>query len=198
MPGQFACCTALYIVSPEVLIERYLHGIEPPNGYLTQCGTWWLLVDGTATETGDWGRQRDIGTALSTEEGVAISVFLADMEWAISLSVNGEPGPGVVYMPDNAELIARSPYSLMALEQALGLLFPDLVDLDEVDYLFGALLEDALAPEVVSTELFTMLGLTPDWLRWAWFETIPDQLFTDPDLSDRVIPLGEARELWDE
>jgi hypothetical protein len=86
----------------------------------------------------------------------------------------------------------------MALEQALGLLFPDLVDLDEVDYLFGALLEDALAPEVVFTELFTMLGLTPDWLRWAWFETIPDQLFTDPDLSDRVIPLGEARELWDE
>lgn len=198
MPGQFACCTAFYVVSPEVLAERYTTGIDPPNGYLTQAGAWWLLVDGTAAETGNWGRQRDIGTVLSTEEGVALSVFITDEEWAVALAVNGEPGPSAVYLPDNDELLARAPYSLMALEQALGLLFPDYMIIDEVDALFGALLEGATPPETVFTELFTMLGVSPDWLCWAWFESIPDQLFTDPDLSDRVIPLGEARELWEE
>jgi hypothetical protein len=198
MPCQYACCTFFYITSPEILVERYLQGIEPANGYLTQAGTWWQLVDGTAAETGNWARQRDIGTALSTEEGVALSVFIADEEWAISLSVNGEPGPSAVYLPDNAELLSRVPYSLMALEQALGLLFPDYVDLDTVDALLGALLEGALPPETAFTELFTMLGIPEDWLRWALFEAIPDQLILDPDLSDRVLPLGAAHDLWEE
>ncbi len=198
MPGHVACCTAFYVREPDVLAERYTLGIAPPNGYLVQAGTWWLLVDGTAAETGNWGRQRDIATVLSAEEGVALSVFITDAEWAIALAVNGEPGPTAVYLPDNAELIARAPFSLMALEQALGLLFPDLADMDRIDALFGALLEDAEPPETVFSELYIMLGVAEDWLRWAWFEAIPDQLFTDPDFADRVIPLGEARTLWEE
>lgn len=198
MPGAFACCSLFAVVSPELLAERYEHGIEPPNGYLTQMEGWWLLVDGTASETGNWARQRDIGIALSAEEGIAISVFITDQEWALSLAVNGEPGPTAIYLPDNEELIARVPFTLMALETAFSLLYPDRVDVDEVDALFGALLEDALPPETVFTTLFAMLGIPEDWLRWAWFESIPEQLFMDPDLAARTIPLGAAKELWEE
>ena len=198
MPGAFACCSLFSVVSPELLAERYEQGIEPPNGYLTQLDGWWLLVDGTACETGNWARQRDIGIALSADEGIAVSVFIADEEWALSLAVNGEPGPTTIYLPDNDELLARAPYTLMALETAFSLLYPDRMDVDEVDALFGALLEGASPPEVVFTALFAMLGIPEDWQRWAWFESIPEQLFTDPDLADRVIPLGEAKQLWEE
>lgn len=198
MSGHFACCTFFSVRSSETLGERYEVGIEPADGYLTSLDGWLVLVDATATATGNWARQRDIGIVLSEDEGVAISVFITGEEWALSLAVNGEPGPTAIYTPQNDELIARVPFSLMAIEQAFGLLYPDRVDIDEIDAVFGALLDDALLPEDAFDAILTMLGVTNDWQRWCWYETIPEQLFTDPDLADRVTPLGEARALWEE
>jgi hypothetical protein len=198
MPGHLACCTLLYVTDPETLAARYEAGIEPADGYLTYLDGWWMLVDATATATGNWARQRDIGLALSDEAGVALSIFITGDEWALALAVNGEPGPTAIFTPQNDEVMARVPFSLMALEQALGLLYPDRVDVDEVDYLFGALLEGALAPEEAVDGVVRMLGVPDDWMRWSWYESIPEQLFTDPDLADRVVPLGDAKDLWEE
>ncbi len=198
MPGHLACCTLFAVTHPETLAERYTVGIDPPDGYLTYLNGWWMLVDATATATGNWARQRDIGLALSDEEGVALSIFITDDEWALALAVNGEPGPTAIFTPQNDEVMARAPYSLMALEQALGLLYPDRIDTEEVDYLFGALLDGALPAEEAINEIVLMLGCPADWMRWSWYESVPEQLITDPDLADRVIPLGAAKALWEE
>ncbi len=52
--------------------------------------------------------------------------------------------------------------------------------------------------EEAVTQLLAMLDCPPSWLRWSWYETIPQQIFTDPDLLKSVTPLGEAKQFWEE
>lgn len=77
-------------------------------------------------------------------------------------------------------------------------IFHDDIDRSRLDELFGALLEGAVSPEEAINELLLMLEVSADWLRWSWYETIPEQLFIDPDLAARVIPLGAAKALQEE
>jgi hypothetical protein len=90
------------------------------------------------------------------------------------------------------------PGRLLAVESVLTDLFPDDADPAAIDELFGAVLEGVLPFDEAVSSIFDMLGVPPEWLRWSWFETIPQQLFIDPDLADRVVPVGEACHFWEE
>jgi hypothetical protein len=182
----------------EELVTRYEAMVDPANGYLTDVEAGWLLVDATASETADWRRETDIAIDLSDDGVIALSVFLNGPSWALAVAQDARPGPVAVYDPDDTDVLDALPQKLMDVESALGMLFPDDVDVDEVDAIFGAVLEGVMSPDEGMTELLTMLGCRRDWLRWSWCETIPEQLFTDPDLAHRVTPLGEARQFWEE
>jgi hypothetical protein len=180
------------------LRDHYETIAEPANGYLTQLQDACVLVDAVASETADWARQTHLATLLSLDNTVALSVFIIGDLWAIALSYDGKAGPVAAFTPDNSKAIDQLPHVLFALEKQLVDLFPDRVDAEAIDQIFGAMLEGAVSAEDGIVELLDMLGCPPDWLRWSWYETIPEQLFLDPDLTDRVAPLGEARTLWEE
>jgi len=198
MPGVYACCTFFQHVTPEELAVSYEESAEPANGYLVSLNTWWMLDDATATEASDWGRQLELATQLTGEEGTAISVFLVGELWTLALCHGGNRGPVALFVPGDSKLLEQLPHQLLAFEQAFGELFPDDVDTDEVDSIFGALLDGAMLPEEAFSSLLQMVGVAADWQRWCWCETVPYQLFTDPDLSSRVIPLGLAKAFWEE
>jgi hypothetical protein len=197
MANASVCCTVFQRVSPEELIERYEENADPANGYLTEVGDWWELVDAQASETADWRRQIQLATELADEDTLAISIFIAEDSWALALATAGKQGPLAVYAPEDKDVIDRIPQQLLTIENILVQWLSD-VEVEKVDVIFGAMIEGALPAEEGLDELLTMLGCSPDWLRWSWFETIPQQLFIDPDLKDRVRPLGEAKALWEE
>jgi hypothetical protein len=199
MTGVYACSTFFHDVAPEELRRVYEADAEPANGYLVDLHEgWWGLVDAMASETVDWGRQLELASLLTGDDGTAVSVFLVGEHWAMAFTHGGARGPVAVYMPEDRKVLERLPHELLALEGVLAEYFPDDVDADAVDALFGAVLEGATPIEDVFTEICDMLRIAPDWLRWSWYETIPEQLFTDPDLAPRVLPLGAVKELWEE
>lgn len=198
MASACACGTIFFWGDPEALAQEYEAEAEPANGYLTAVGAGWLLADATASETADWERQLTLAAVMSDENQLAISVFLAGGCWVLALTVGGQPGPKAVCIPEDTRVMQQLPLELMAFEQALVDRFPDRVEADELDAVFGAVLEGAIAPDEMLTSVLQMLGCTADWQRWSWYETIPQELFLDPDLTDRVIPLGTARQLWEE
>jgi hypothetical protein len=198
MPTPLACCTAFLNTDPEHLIEQYEALADPPCGYLTRVGALWLLTDVQATETADWGRQLRLGTEITENGCASISVFCVGDRWGIAVAVDGVEGPIAVYEPDDAGLMADLPRRLLGVERTLAALSGGAVNAAEVDRLFGALLEGVLPFDEVVEGVLLMLGCHTDWLRWAWADTIPQQLFLDPDLADRVLLLGDAKGLWEE
>lgn len=180
------------------LAARYEEHAENPCAYLTRVNDEWIFTDSLATETADWARQFELATAMTEDEVTGISVFMVGDLWALGVSYDGRRGPVAAFVPDNAAQMRELPQRLLAVENALAELFPDAVDPDRIDALFGAVLEGVLPFEEAVTSIFEMLGVLAEWLRWSWFEAIPEQLFIDPDLADRVVPVGEACGFWEE
>lgn len=198
MTGTHVCGTFFFRATPETLAERYEAAADPANGYLTRLNGSSLLVDAQATETADWSRQTRLAAAMTDEDEAALSVFIVGESWALALAQGGAPGPVAVYTVGDPDVLDTLPFSLRALEEGLTAQFPRSIHPDAVDYLFGALLEGVIPAEEVVSAILQMLGCAPDWLRWGWYETIPEQLLLDPDLAERVTPLGDARDLWEE
>ncbi|HEX2949098.1 MAG TPA: hypothetical protein VHV83_05965 [Armatimonadota bacterium] len=193
------CSTIFFNADPTEISTQYEAIADPANGYLTRLhDDCVVLVDAAASETADWSRQTQLAALLSANEVIAISVFVVGELWALALAFDGQAGPVAAFTPDNPKAMEELPHKLLAIEQQLDNIFPDGVDTEELDRLFGSMLEGYITPEEGITELFDQLGCPPDWPRWSWYETIPEQLFLDPDLANRVIPLGETRELWEE
>ncbi|MHB9023401.1 MAG: hypothetical protein ACYC7E_04390 [Armatimonadota bacterium] len=198
MATACACSTLFQRIAPEELIERYEENADPANGYLTQVGDWWELVDAQASEMADWSRQTQLAADLAEEDTLAISVFLAGDSWALALATAGKQGPVAVFTPDDTDVLERLPHQLLAIENNLEQWLPGDIDAEKIDAIFGAILEGALPADEGLDELLILLGCSPDWLRWSWYEAIPLQLITDPDFVGRVQPLGEAKALWEE
>lgn len=193
-----ACTTIFFHTDAEELAERYLANTDNPCAYLTCVNGAWVFVEELASETADWARQMNLALAMSEEEAIAFSVFLVGNLWALGLAFDGRQGPVAAYVPDDPTRISQLPQQLLAIEQALDDLFPDDVDPEQIDVLFGAVLDGAMPMDDAITEILEKLGCPPDWQRWSWFETVPEQLFIDPDLADRVVPVGEACHFWEE
>ena len=193
-------CSTIFFnkANPEELVALYEAIAEPVNGYLTILDGMAVLVDALASETANWARQHDLAAALSADDAIALSVFIVGDLWALALARDGQPGPVAAFTPDSSKVLEQLPHKLLGIERQLDDLFPDVTDLEKVDAIFGAMLDGATPAEDGISELLDMLGCPPDWLRWSWYETIPEQLFLDPDLADHVIPLGEARAFWEE
>ncbi len=199
MADVFACCTFFHNIGPEELRRAYEENAEPANGYLIDLHEgWWGLLDATATEAGDWARQLELATELTGDDALALSLFIVGEHWAVAFTHGGERGPVAVYVPDDRKVLERLPHELLGLERVLAESFSDEIDPDELDALFGAVVDGATPIEEAFAEICTMLRIAPDWLRWSWYETIPEQLFTDPDLAPRVLPLGDVKGLWEE
>lgn len=192
------CSTLFFQSDPREIVNRYEAQVEPANGYLTVLDEVCILVDALATETANWSRQHELAALLAGDDGVALSVFIVGSLWALSLCRDGQPGTIAAFTPDESKVLEQLPVRLLTIERQLDEYFPNIVDTEEVDTLFGAMLEGARAAEDGISELLAMLGCPPDWLRWSWYETIPEQLFLDPDLADHVTPLGEAKAFWEE
>lgn len=200
MTSACACSTIFfghYRVDPEAIIAQYEETVEPANGYLTRLNHECVLVDATASELADWSRQIDLAAALTSEDVFALSVFLVGDLWALGVARNGKTGPVAAFTPDSPKTLEQIPHKLLAIEQQLIELFPD-ADGEEIDRVLGMLLDGMTSPDDAFSELLDLLGCPADWLRWSWYETIPEQLFLDPDLAHRVTPLGAARALWEE
>ncbi len=198
MASSYSCTTIFFHTSGADLTERYLANTEQACGYLTRVGEAWVFVDAAATETADWVRQLDLATVMTDDTGIAISVLLVGEHWALGVAHDGRMGPVAVYLPDDPDVLKQLPQRLLAIESLLVDLFTDDVEAEQVDTLFGAVLEGVLPPEEAISEILAMLGCPPEWVRWSWYETIPEQLFLDPDLASRVTPLGEASLFWEE
>lgn len=192
------CCTLFDRCLPDELTAHYEAYAEPANGYLIRLQHWSLLVDAVATETANWVRQCELSAEMTCEDGVAVSLFLVDRYWAIAVAAGGKRRAFAAYMPDDPKLFERLPNELHKVEQALALYFPDDIDIVRVDELFGAIIDNGITVEDGFLALTDLLGISPEWLRWSWYETIPEQLFTDPDLAPRVKALGDAKQLWEE
>lgn len=191
-------CSIFFYISPEELAARYEAIAEPADGYITELQQKLMLVDATACGLADWVRQVELAVMLSAGDKLAFSIFFVGDHWALAMARDGKPGPVAAYTPDNPKTMEELPYNLLALEDALDENFHDDINREELDILFGALLEGALPAEEVINELLLMLEIPADWLRWCWYETIPEQLFLDPDLTNRVTALGNAKALWEE
>ncbi len=191
-------CTLFFHSSAEEIASHYEEIANPANGYLTRIHGGCLLVDATVSETADWARQIELAIQLCGEDAIAFSILIVGDLWALALARGGQPGPIAAYTPDNVKTLELLPNQLLSIEQMLQEIFPDRVDAAYIDQLFGAMIEGAIEPGEGISEIVDMLGCPPDWQRWSWYETIPEQIFLDPDLSSRVTPLGDARELWDE
>lgn len=194
----YCACSIFFHISPEELAERYQLIAEPADGYITELQQQAILVDSATCALADWVRQVGLAVQLSANDKLALSIFIVDKHWALALARDGKAGPVAAYTPDNPKTLEELPYKLLALEDALHEIFHDDINREKLDALFGALLEGALPAEDVIHELLLMLEVPADWLRWSWYETIPEQLFLDPDFSNRVTPLGDARALWEE
>ena len=193
-----ACaCTLFFRIDPEELAERYEAIAEPPDGYLTRLHGCCVLVD-AASEVADWAHLVELATPLTADHAIALSVFIVGAHWALALARDGQAGPVAAYTPDQAKTLDQLPHQLLALEGVFDDIFHDDIDRERIDQIFGALLEGAVCAEDALQSVIAMLGVPEDWMRWSWYETIPEQIFLDPDLAARVIPLGAARELWDE
>jgi len=195
---SIACMTIFFHTDGPELISRYEATAENPSAYFTRVNGEWIFTDELATETADWARQQELAMVMTEEEVIGISVFMVGNLWALGVAFDGRQAPVAAYVPDNADQMRELPGRLLGIESALADLFPDNADPQVIDELFGAVLEGALPFEEAVSSIFDMLGVPPEWLRWSWFETIPQQLFIDPDLSDRVVPVGEASLLWEE
>jgi hypothetical protein len=193
-----ACMTIFFHAGADELAARYQAAADRPCGYLTRVGERWIFTEATATETADWERQLELAAAMTDEGVVGISVLLVGAHWALAVARDGRAGPMAVCVPDNEEQARALPRQLSAVEQALVELFPDEIDAERVDELFGAVLEGATPIDEAVTEILGMLGCSAEWPRWSWYETIPEQLFIDPDLAERVVPIGDACQLWEE
>ncbi|MHB9134018.1 MAG: hypothetical protein ACYDBB_23360 [Armatimonadota bacterium] len=198
MANAHACCSIIFNVPADELIARYEANAEPANGYLTRLDDSWVMVDAFASETADWGRQSLLAAEMTGEDGVAISILMTGQYWALGLAHAGKPGTMAVYLPGNEDVLDKLPFKLMEFEQGLVALFPDALDADELDRIFGAVIEMALPIDDAVDAILAMLGCAPDWLRWSWYDAIPHQLFMDPDFIGRVRPMGEAKDLWSE
>jgi hypothetical protein len=198
MRGIHLCCSVFFGESAGHLCDEYVAVAEPANAYLTRVGVGLILTDAVATETADWGRQLRLGTELTTAGGVSFSVFAAGDRWGMAIATDGVEGPVAVFEPDEPAVMAELPMRLMGLEKSLAALSPEHVNDAELDRVFGALFEGVMTVDEVADIVLTMLGCSSDWPRWAWAETVPEQLFLDPDLTDRVTPLGDATGLWEE
>ena len=198
MPSTAICCTLFAHCFADELAENYEALAEPANGYLIRLNQWTMLDDAEATETADWSRQIELATMLTCEDGVAVSIFVVGEGWAIAVSLGGQPGPIAAFAPDEHKAVEQLPFKLLAVENALMTAFPDDVDAERVDAIFGAMIDQVMTAEEGMTEIVEMLGCPSDWSRWGWYETIPEQLFTDPDLAHKVRPLGEAKHFWEE
>jgi len=190
--------TIFFHTDAEELTARYEANAESPCAYLTRVNSEWIFTDGPATETADWARQFELATVMSEDEVIGISVFMVGELWALGVAYDGKRGPVAALVPDNADQMRELPMRLLAVERALTELFPDDADAEKLDVIFGALLDGALPFDEAVSSVFEMLGVPSEWSRWSWFETIPEQLFIDPDLSDRVVPVGEACHFWEE
>ena len=135
---------------------------------------------------------------MSDDGATAISILLVDQHWALTVAHDNRPGPVAVSIPDEPATLQALPLRLMEIESLLTSIFPDDINGEDVDRLFGELLEGVAQFDDVISEILAMLGVAQDWPRWSWYETIPEQLFLDPDLADRVTPLGDAKGLWEE
>jgi len=195
---SIACTTIFFHTDAEDLIARYEANTEKPCAYLTRVNECWVFVDALATETADWARQLELATVMTEDEVIGLSVFIVGEHWAIGLTYDGRLGPVAAYLPDVATQMRLLPQRLLSIEKALDDLFPDQADPERIDAFFGAVLEGALSIDEAMTEILGLLGCPGDWLRWSWFETVPDQLFIDPDITDRVVPVGETRHFWEE
>ena len=197
MSNVFACVTVFLLADREALVSRYESLAEPANGYLTRVGETYLMTDAAASEGSDWARQVRLALEMS-EELTALTIVIYEEYWALTLAHDEQQGPAAIYLPVAPEMLRNLPRQLFDVEKALVDLLPFDADADRIDALFGAVLEEALPIEDALTELLGMFGCPAEWIRWSWYETIPQQLFTDPDLAGRVTPLGEARQFWEE
>jgi len=194
---SIACTTIFFHTALEKLTACYTAQVEHPCAYLTRVDDVWVFTEAQATETADWARQLALARAMSEDEAIAISVFIVGAHWALGMAFDGRQGPVATYLPDDETQMQQLPQQLLAIEQALDDLFPDDADPERIDALFGAVLDGAMPFEEAAVEMLQMIGCPPDWQRWSWFETVPEQLFIDPDLSDRVAPIGESRLFWE-
>jgi hypothetical protein len=193
-----ACATIFFHTDIGELTARYEANTENPCGYLTRVNGLWIFVDAQATETADWARQMELATLMTDEGEIGISVFLVNELWALGISFDGKLGPVAAYVPDDETQMRQLPQRLLAIESVLDDLFPEEAVPEQIDELFGATLEGAKPFEDMIDELLEMLGVPPEWQRWGWYEMIPEQLFIDPDLTDRVFPIGDACQFWEE
>jgi len=198
MPSLFACATVFFHAHRDDLIARYHEHADPADGYLTQVGETYVMVDAPAAEIADWARQVRLGLEMSGEGVIALTVVLLGQYWALALSHDEQPGPAAVCIPNEPDMNTQLPRQLFEIERTLVEWLPFDADADEIDTIFGAMLEEALPVEEAFSELLAMLGCPPEWIRWSWYETIPQQLFIDPDLASRVTPLGAAKAFWEE
>ena len=189
MGSSYACATLFFHIPAQSLKTRYEYLAEPANGYLVRMGYDYLLTDAQATETADWVHQLDLAVDMSADGGVALSFFFVDKDWAMGLAIDGRAGAIAAFTPEDAKALDQLPFKLLSLERELVSNFPETLSTEQLDKLFGALVCDAITAEDAITEILEELGCAPDWPRWSWYETISEQLFLDPDLSDRVIPL---------
>lgn len=193
-----ACATIFFHTDAAELTARYEANTENPCGYLTRLNGNYIFVDAQATETADWARQIELATVMTDEGEIGISIFMVNELWGLGISFEGKLGPVAAYVPDDETQMDQLPQKLLALESVLDDLFPDDADPMRIDELFGSVLDGALPFEEAAAELLEMLGVPPEWPRWAWFEMIPEQLFIDPDLTDHVLPIGDACQFWEE
>lgn len=192
-----ACTTIFFHAAADELAALYETATEQQDGYLTQVGETWVFTDALATATADWVRQLELATAMSQDDVAALTVLIVGDAWTMSVAFDGQRGPVAVFAPGEERQPERLPHELLALERTLTDLFPDDIEAEGLDALFGAVLDGALPMEQVVDAIMTMLHVPEEWTRWSWYDLIPEQLFVDPDLADRVKPLGEAKAFWE-
>ena len=198
MPSLFACATIFFHAHRDDLVARYEALAEPADGYLTSLRDTFILVDAVAAATADWGRQVRLGLVMSGDGVFALTVVLLGEYWALALAQDEQPGPAAVCVPNEPDMLSQLPRQLFDIERVLVESFPFAADADKIDAIFGAMLDGAQPIDEAFTELLEMLGCPNEWMRWSWDETIPQQLFIDPDLVARVTPLGDASGFWEE
>ncbi len=185
------CATFFLYCNPEDLTNGYLEAIDTPAGYLVSSGNGYIFTDSVITETANWHRQTELAGEFAADNGLALSYFAVGNTWGISLHSGGKQ-LSTAYDYENPKMQEKITGTLIDIENELINAFPAKIDSDELDAMLGGLLSGVVGPDDAFNYLLLAIGASPDWIRWSWYEAVADNLNIDPDLEDRVAPLGNA------
>jgi hypothetical protein len=185
------CATYFLYCHPEELSSTYLEAIDTPAGYLVSSGNGMIFTDAVITETANWHRQTELAGEMAGDSGLALSYFAVGNTWGISLHYAGKQ-LSTAYDYDNPKMQEKITGTLIEIETELIIAFPTKIDSDELDAMLGGLLSGVISSDDVFNYLLLAIGASPDWIRWSWYEAVAENLNIDPDLEERVAPLGNA------